>query len=257
MKLQAICIVAILLVKVTVTEQKLLSLEFGQSDPIFAKRLRRAASEIQGSGSGSEPDDNDEVGSGSGEDQDGSGSGDGAPNDNEKGGDCEGSGGSGGCDEEVFAPTTKKTIVSTKTTRKQITTKKPTIVDINTTKQPTKTSGAATTTTKPQDNKIDNNNVKPTVSQNETNNQVQNGAVVDSPNNQNNVDKAASEGVDFQNGIIIGVVVGGILAILIILFLVYRIRKKDSGSYILDEKSSHDPMLQDDDSQKGGKEYFA
>lgn len=64
-------------------------------------------------------------------------------------------------------------------------------------------------------------------------------------------------GVNFTIGIIIGVVVGAILAILIILLLVYRLRKKDEGSYILDENSSQTFLRGDEDSKTAGKEYFA
>lgn len=45
-------------------------------------------------------------------------------------------------------------------------------------------------------------------------------------------------GVNFTVAIVVGVVVGAILSILIIVFLVYRLRKKDEGSYSLDEPSS-------------------
>lgn len=63
-------------------------------------------------------------------------------------------------------------------------------------------------------------------------------------------------GVSFTLGIIIGVVVGAILAILIIVILVYRLRKKDEGSYSLDESSTQ--FIRDPDNpQKGDKEYFA
>lgn len=64
------------------------------------------------------------------------------------------------------------------------------------------------------------------------------------------------KGVSFTLGIIIGVVVGAILAILIIVILVYRLRKKDEGSYSLDESSTQ--FIRDPDNpQKGDKEYFA
>lgn len=68
----------------------------------------------------------------------------------------------------------------------------------------------------------------------------------------------ASSGVNFTVAIIVGVVVGAILSILIIVFLVYRLRKKDEGSYSLDEQSS--AMLRaDTDSPppKGKEEYYA
>jgi len=70
-----------------------------------------------------------------------------------------------------------------------------------------------------------------------------------------------SSGVNFTVAIIVGVVVGAILSILIIVFLVYRLRKKDEGSYSLDEQSS--AMLRaDTDSpppkgkQQQQQEYF-
>jgi len=68
----------------------------------------------------------------------------------------------------------------------------------------------------------------------------------------------ANSGVNFTVAIIVGVVVGAILSILIIVFLVYRLRKKDEGSYSLDEQSS--AMLRaDTDSPppKGKEEYYA
>jgi len=61
--------------------------------------------------------------------------------------------------------------------------------------------------------------------------------------------------INFSIGIAIGVAVGAVLAVAIILFLVYRIRKKDSGSYILDEHSSQQSMLRNEDTKS--KEYFA
>jgi len=67
-----------------------------------------------------------------------------------------------------------------------------------------------------------------------------------------------NSGVNFTVAIIVGVVVGAILSILIIVFLVYRLRKKDEGSYSLDEPSS--AMLRaDTDSPppKGKEEYYA
>jgi len=70
--------------------------------------------------------------------------------------------------------------------------------------------------------------------------------------------EAGSSGVNFTVAIIVGVVVGAILSILIIVFLVYRLRKKDEGSYSLDEQSS--AMLRaDTDSPppKGKDEYYA
>lgn len=265
MKYSYIFCVFVLLVKLSESSNKLLSIEFGQSDPQFAKRLRRAVDEAAGSGDDlSNADDTDA--SGSGENADGSGSGSlKEPDDNEDGNsDCEGSGGSGGCEAPVITKLkTTKTPVQTKTSRKQ-TTKQATVVDINTTQRPSQTGGKSVAPSKPgpassarpKDSATTINNiihvVKPTQSQNNSVEEGDNSAIVGSVNND-----GASGGVDYSIGIIIGIVVGLILAILIILFLVYRIRKKDSGSYILDEKSSHDPMLQDDDSQKGGKEYFA
>lgn len=61
--------------------------------------------------------------------------------------------------------------------------------------------------------------------------------------------------INFSIGIAIGVAVGAVLAVAIIVLLVYRVRKKDSGSYILDEHSSQQSMLRADDAK--GKEYFA
>ncbi len=64
-------------------------------------------------------------------------------------------------------------------------------------------------------------------------------------------------GLNFTTGIIIGVVVGAVLAILIILFLVYRLRKKDEGSYLLEEPHYTGYAKQEPGSPTSGKEYFA
>jgi len=67
---------------------------------------------------------------------------------------------------------------------------------------------------------------------------------VDIDNNVIKTDKAtgskdeSDSGINFTVAIVVGVVVGAILSILIIVFLVYRLRKKDEGSYSLDEPSS-------------------
>jgi len=77
-------------------------------------------------------------------------------------------------------------------------------------------------------------------------------------NNDSGNSDVENSGVNFTVAIIVGVVVGAILSILIIVFLVYRLRKKDEGSYSLDEPSS--AMLRaDTDSPppKGKEEYYA
>lgn len=71
-------------------------------------------------------------------------------------------------------------------------------------------------------------------------------------------DDSEGSGVNFTVAIIVGVVVGAILSILIIVFLVYRLRKKDEGSYSLDEPSSAMLTAETDSlPHKGKGEYFA
>ena len=62
--------------------------------------------------------------------------------------------------------------------------------------------------------------------------------------------------ISFTTGIIIGVVVGALLAVLVILLLVYRLRKKDEGSYSLEEPITG-YTKQEPGSPTSGKEYFA
>lgn len=223
-----------------VAENKLLTLEFGLREDALARNLRRLNRRAVV-----------EEGSGSDVETEGSASGSGAPeevtsgypDDNEKDGSgCGGEDGSGdgsGCGPVPVVTTRKPTTKpSTKATQS------PTIVDINTAQQ--KTTSAPPSTFAPT---TTGNEINPEPVTQDPNNTVGSaGSMVD--------DAPAASGVDFTSGIIIGVVVGAILAILIILFLVYRIRKKDSGSYILDEKSSQ-AMLQEEDQKEHGKEYFA
>eukprot|EP00794_Sanderia_malayensis_P012004 gene12004-13243_t len=101
-------------------------------------------------------------------------------------------------------------------------------------------------------NSLENNNKHPTEK---------------SPGKENNADTQKSRnpkskkkpGLSFTTGIIIGVITGAILAILIILFLVYRLRKKDEGSYLLDERyyGSAPYARQEPGSPTSDKEYFA
>ena len=62
--------------------------------------------------------------------------------------------------------------------------------------------------------------------------------------------------ISFTTVIIIGVVVGALLAVLVILLLVYRLRKKDEGSYSLDEPITG-YTKQEPGSPISGKEYLA
>ena len=62
--------------------------------------------------------------------------------------------------------------------------------------------------------------------------------------------------ISFTTGIIIGVVVGALLTVLVILLLVYRLRKKDEGSYSLEEPITG-YTKQEPGSPVSGKEYFA
>lgn len=61
-----------------------------------------------------------------------------------------------------------------------------------------------------------------------------------------------NRGINFTVAIIVGVVVGAMLSILIIVCLVYRLRKKDEGSYCLDEPST--VMLRNDTDSPPPKE---
>ena len=67
---------------------------------------------------------------------------------------------------------------------------------------------------------------------------------------------ASKPAISFTTGIIIGVVVGALLAVLVILVLVYRLRKKDEGSYSLEEPITG-YTKQEPGSPVSGKEYFA
>jgi len=234
----------ILITLLVVAENKLLTLEFGLREDALARNLRRLNRRAVGEeGSGSVLDEAEGSASGSGALEEVAS---GFPDDNEKDTEsgCSGEDGSGdgsGCGPVPVVTTRKPT---TKLPTKA--SPSATIVDINTavkvktTSPPPSTSAPATTM---------GNDINPVVPTQDPNNTV--GAIKGGPS-----DDEAGSGVDFTSGIIIGVVVGAILAILIILFLVYRIRKKDSGSYILDEKSSQ-AMLQEEDQKEHGKEYFA
>jgi len=181
--------------------------------------------------------------SGSGDDEtSGSGSGSGDTDDTE-----EGSG-------EVI-PTTRSTLVvdpvdkSTKAPTRKQTTSKPTesnvvvINDVSTSKKPSVEVTTDKSLTTKEDEVII---VTPG-----------DGAAKAQDGEKEVDDEEEKGGVNFTIGIIIGVVVGAILAILIILLLVYRLRKKDEGSYILDENSSQTFLRGDEDSKTAGKEYFA
>jgi len=173
-------------------------------------------------GSGNDDEDSDNA-SGSGEEES-SGGGDGGE-------------GSGGKPEKPDKPTKKPK----KTT--------PEIIDINegrTTKTPA--------TKKPKTTMGNNVEEK----ENPFDPQDENNNIVNQQQQQaENQGDNAEGGISFTHGIIIGVVVGSILAILIIIFLVYRLRKKDEGSYSLDDQSSTQFIRDNDSPTKGGKEYFA
>jgi len=68
--------------------------------------------------------------------------------------------------------------------------------------------------------------------------------------------KRSQPAISFTTVIIIGVVVGALLAVLVILLLVYRLRKKDEGSYSLDEPITG-YTKQEPGSPVSGKEYLA
>jgi len=131
-----------------------------------------------------------------------------------------------------------------------------TVVVINTGDGSTtiKTTTADITTTEMSNNVVDPNSNKN--GNNETN--VIGDVFSDTSVGNNDPSGSGTSGVNFTVAIIVGVVVGAILSILIIVFLVYRLRKKDEGSYSLDEQSS--AMLRaDTDSPppKGKEEYYA
>lgn len=169
-------------------------------------------------------------------------SGEGEPSDDDTE-DEEGSGGSGSGEGSGYIRRTNGTI-SPATTQ--------TVVVIN------NGDGASTTKTKivvdVTTNDVDpvdiNNNVDPNSNNNEKgfNNTLSN--VIPDTQQSKSTDTLVDDtglgnsGVNFTVAIIVGVVVGAILSILIIVFLVYRLRKKDEGSYSLDEQSQ--TMLRND-----------
>lgn len=69
-------------------------------------------------------------------------------------------------------------------------------------------------------------------------------------------DSGSKVAISFTTGIIIGVIVGVLLAVIVILLLVYRLRKKDEGSYSLEEPITG-YVKQDQGSAISDKEYFA
>lgn len=168
-------------------------------------------------------------------------SGEGEPSDDDTEDDEEGSGGSGSGEGSGYIRRTNGTI-SPATTQ--------TVVVINNGDgaSTTKTKIVVDVTTKDVDPVDINNNVDPDSNNNEKefNNTFSN--VI--PDTQKSTDiliddtGLGNSGVNFTVAIIVGVVVGAILSILIIVFLVYRLRKKDEGSYSLDEQSQ--TMLRND-----------
>lgn len=54
--------------------------------------------------------------------------------------------------------------------------------------------------------------------------------------------------------IICGAVVGLLTAVLLVMFLVYRMRKKDEGSYVIEEPSKRVPLVQP---YERTREYYA
>ena len=73
---------------------------------------------------------------------------------------------------------------------------------------------------------------------------------------KNQINGDSKPAISFTTGIIIGVVVGALLAVIVILLLVYRLRKKDEGSYALDEPITG-YTKQEPGSPVSEKEYFA
>jgi len=135
---------------------------------------------------------------------------------------------------------------------------KSTAVPVATDKQSTKRADTAPPKSKTESNMI------PTFGQTKSENGVELqigeigeiGEIQMDAQKQNGADEKKKGGkMNFTVGIAIGVGIGAILAVTIILLLVYRIRKKDSGSYLLDEQSSQKSMLSGEDYK--GKEYFA
>jgi len=144
-----------------------------------------------------------------------------------------------------------KNVSSTVININLITTTEKALVIVPTKEAPEKTTAKSTIKIQ-NDNDIEN--VDPKYVQEITPDDLPAAAAAQSPDGQ----KENAEKANFTVAIVVGVVVGAILSILIIVFLVYRLRKKDEGSYILDEPSS--AMLRaDPDSPppKGKGEYFA
>ena len=61
----------------------------------------------------------------------------------------------------------------------------------------------------------------------------------------------------FLSAITGGAVVGVLLAILLIMFIIYRIRKKDEGSYSVDENSHHPPHYSYAYQKAATQEFYA
>lgn len=59
----------------------------------------------------------------------------------------------------------------------------------------------------------------------------------------------------FKTAVIGGAVVGLLCAILLVMFIVYRMRKKDEGSYVLDEPKRSSPSSHP--YNKNSREFYA
>ena len=107
------------------------------------------------------------------------------------------------------------------------------------------------------DNSVDPSNPRRNITEVTSSNEIP--EVGESRNDNEPLDDSAlaNSGVNFTVAIIVGVVVGAILSILIIVFLVYRLRKKDEGSYSLDEQSTAMLRADTDSPPKGKEEYYA
>jgi syndecan 2 len=61
----------------------------------------------------------------------------------------------------------------------------------------------------------------------------------------------------FTKAVIGGAVVGLLFAILVVMFIVYRMRKKDEGSYALDEPQKRSPQNNSYTKNHNNREFYA
>lgn len=86
------------------------------------------------------------------------------------------------------------------------------------------------------------------------------GDAMSSKSDVNGLHQSSSSLVMTQPGILAGIIggalVGLLCAVLLVMFIVYRMRKKDEGSYALDERKHYSPSTHQY-SQAPTKEFYA